>query len=167
MAHPREIRLALRAAYLGGLPIEQASAKAGVPLATARRWKSEALAEGDDWDKFQRASMIVAGGGFDQAMGRVAAGVILRCEALLERISSDPEIDPLDATKAVGSLTDSLSKAHAAAKRLMPEADRYGVAMDVLKRLAEHAMARKSGAFAGELVELIEAFGAELGRAYG
>ncbi len=167
MAHPKETRVALRAAFLGGLPIEQAAAQTGVPLATARRWKADAAAEGDDWDKFQAASLIIAGGGFDQAMGRVAAGVILRCEALLERISQDPELDPVEATKAVGSLTDSLAKAHAAAKRLMPQTDRYAVAMDVLQRLAEHAMARKPGPFAAELVELIEGFGAELGKAYG
>lgn len=167
MAHPQETRLALRAAYLGGLPIEQAALKAVIPLATARRWKADAIAKGDDWDKFQAASLIVAGGGFDQAMGRVAAGVLLRCEALLERIATDAEIDPIDATKAVASLTDSLAKAHAAAKRLMPVTDRYAVAMDVLKRLAEHTMTKKPGAFAAELVELIEAFGVELGKAYG
>jgi thioredoxin-like negative regulator of GroEL len=167
MAHPRETRLALRGAYLVGLPIEQAATKADVPLATARRWKAEALAAGDDWDKFQRASLIVAGGGMDQSMGRVVAGVILRCEALMERIAADAEIDPVEATRAVASLTDSLAKAHAAAKRLMPETDRYAVAMDVLKRLAEHSMARKPGAFTAELVELLEAFGAELGKTYG
>jgi thioredoxin-like negative regulator of GroEL len=167
MAHPRETRLALRAAYLGGLPLEQAAIKADVPLATARRWKSEAGAEGDDWDKFQAASLIVAGGGMDQAMGRVVSGVILRCEALMERIAEDHEIDPIEATRAVGSLTDSLAKAHAAAKRLMPATDRYAVAMDVLKRLAEHSMAKKPGAFSAELVELLEAFGVELGRVYG
>lgn len=161
MAHPRETRLALRAAYLGGLPIEQAALKATVPLATARRWKAESLTEGDDWDKFQRASMIVAGGGFDQAMGRVAAGVILRCEALLERISEDPEIDPIDATKAVGSLTDSLAKAHAAAKRLMPATDRLATAMGVVKLLTKFIQERYPqhlGAFA----EVLAPFGREV-----
>jgi hypothetical protein len=167
MSHPQETRHALRAAYIGGLPVEQAAIKAGVPLATARRWKAEATAKGDDWDRCKAANLIVAGGGFDQAMGRVAAGVLLRCEALLERIAEDAEIDPIDATKAVASLTDSLAKAHAATKRMMPETDRYAVAMDVLKRLAEHTMAKKPGAFAAELVELIEAFGIELGRVYG
>lgn len=167
MAHPKETRLALRAAFLGGLPLEQAATKTAVALATARRWKAEAAAEGDDWDKFQAASLIIAGGGFDQAMGRVAAGVILRCEALLERISEDLDIDPVEATRAVASLTDSLAKAHAAAKRLMPQTDRYAVAMDVIKRLAEHAMVRKPGPFAGELVELLEAFGVDLAKAYG
>ena len=77
MAHPKETRLALRAAYLGGLPIEQAASQAEVPLATARRWKSEALAEGDDWDKFQAASLIIAGGGFADPAGFVDVRVAI------------------------------------------------------------------------------------------
>lgn len=159
MAHPRETRLALRGAYLGGLPIEQAAAQVGVPLATARRWKAEALAEGDDWDKFQRASMIIAGGGIDQAMGRVATGVLMRCEALMERLN-DPELDPLEATKAVGSITDSLAKLQAASKRLMPATDRLAVAMGVIKQLTAFIQERYPqhiGAFA----EVLEPFGRE------
>jgi hypothetical protein len=167
MAHPQKTRLTLRAAYLGGLPIEQAAAQAGIPVGTARRWKADDLAEGDNWDKFRAASLVISGGGIDQAMGRVLAGLLMRCEALLDRISTDDKIDPIEATRAVGSLTDSLAKAHAATKRLMPETDRYAVAMDVLKRLAEHAMAKKPGPFAAELVELLEAFGADLAKAYG
>lgn len=161
MAHPKEVRLALRAAYLGGLPIEQAAAQADVPLATARRWKSEALAAGDDWDKFQAASLIVAGGGFDQALGRVAAGVILRCESLLERIGSDLEIDPIDATKAIGSLTDSLAKARAATKGMLPEADELGVALQVIKRLTAFIQDRYPQHIGG-LAEVLPAFGVEL-----
>jgi hypothetical protein len=156
MAHPKETRLALRAAY-----IELAADQASVPLATARRWKSEALADGDDWDKFQAASLIVAGGGFDQALGRVAAGVILRCEALLERIGSDAQLDPIDATKAVGSLTDSLAKARAATKGLMPEADELGVALSVIKRLTSFIQDRYPQHVAG-LADVLPAFGAEL-----
>lgn len=167
MAHPRETRNAVRGAYIGGLPIEQAAAKGGVPLATARRWKAEAAASGDDWDKFQAASLIVSGGGIDQATGRVVAGVVLRCEALMERIAADPAIDPIEASRAVASLADSLAKAQAAAKRLMPETDRYAVAMDVLRRLAEHVIARKPGPIAAELVQAIEGFGAELGKTWG
>lgn len=167
MAHPKETRLAVRAAYIGGMTIEMAAAKARVPMPTARRWKADAIARGDDWDKFQHASLIVSGGGFDQAMGRVAAAVILRCEALMDRIGADAGIDPLEATKAVASLADSLTKAQAASKRLMPEVDKYAVATDVLKRLAEHVIARKPGPVAAELVGAIEGFGAELGASWG
>ncbi|MBL8351211.1 MAG: DUF1804 family protein [Burkholderiaceae bacterium] len=161
MAHPRETRHALRAAYLGGLPIEQASIKAGVALATARRWKADALAEGDDWDKFVRASLMAAGGGFDAAMGRVAQGVILRCEALLERIAADAEIDPVEATKAVGSLTDSLAKAHAASKRLMPATDRLAVSMSVIKSLAAF-IAERYPQHTAAFAEVLEPFGREV-----
>jgi hypothetical protein len=160
LAHPRETRLALRGAFLGGLPIEQAAAQAGVPLATARRWKAEALAEGDDWEKFQRASMIVAGGGIDQAMGRVASGVLMRCEALMDRLN-DPELDPLEATKAIGSITDSLAKLHAASKRLMPATDRLAVATGLVKQLTAFIQDRYPqhiGAFA----EVLEPFGREV-----
>lgn len=168
MAHPSKTRLALRAAYLSGLPIEQAAKKAGVPEGTGRRWKATAMAQGDDWDKFQRASLMVADGGFDQAMGRVAAGVILRAESLLELLGKDDgSVDPVEATKMVGILTDSLAKAHAACRRLMPQTDRYAVALEVLGRLGEFAIGRKPAPFATELAALLEGFGAELAREWG
>ena len=163
MAHPTETRLALRAAFLGGLPLEAAATKAGIPAQTARRWKAEAAGQGDDWDKFQRASLIVAGGGFEAAMGRVAAAVILRAEALLDQIAGDAEIDPIDATKAVGSLADSLAKAQAASKRLMPETDKLAVAMGVLKLLSafiERQYPQHIAAFA----DVLEPFGREVTR---
>lgn len=167
MAHPKETRNAVRAAYIGGMTIEMAAAKARVPMPTARRWKADAAARGDDWDKFQNASLIVSGGGFDQAMGRVAAAVILRSEVLMERLAADESIDPVEATKAVASLADSLAKAQSASKRLMPEVDKYAVAVEVLKRLAEHVIARKPGPVAAELVGAIEGFGADLGTTWG
>ncbi len=166
MAHSNETRVALRGAFLSGLPLDQAADSVGVPFATARRWKTEALAKGDDWDKFQKASLIVSGGGFDQAMGRVAAAVILRAEAVMERLGDDKEIDPMQAAEALASLATTLGKAKSAAKVLMPETDKYGIANDVVRRLLEFAMAKKP-ALAAELVELAEEFGQELGKVYG
>ena len=157
MAHPKETRLTLRQAFLGGLPIDQAAAKACIPVQTARRWKAEAAAEGDDWDKFQAASLLVSGGGFEQAMGRAAAAMVLRGEALLERLEHDKEIDPLDASKAIASLSDSLSKAHGAARRFMPETDRLAVETEAVKAFAELVIKRSPDA--GEAVlSALEAF---------
>lgn len=136
MAHPKETQLALRAAFLGGLPLDQAAEQVGIGTATARRWKADALETGDDWDKFQKASLIVAGGGFDQAMGRVASAVILRSEAIMERLE-DPKLDPIDAAKAIGSLADSLGKAKAAMRALMPETDRLAVETQAVKGFVE------------------------------
>lgn len=136
MAHPKETQLALRAAFLSGSPLDLAAVQCGIGTATARRWKADALASGDDWDKFQHASMIVAGGGFDQAMGRVAAAVILRSEAIMEHLA-DPEIDPIDAAKAIASLADSLGKSKAAMRALMPETDKLAVETGAVKAFTE------------------------------
>lgn len=141
MAHPKEARLAVRREFLGGLTLEQAAAKCEVPLGTARRWKADALLAGDDWDKFQAASLIVAGGGIDAAMGRVAAALVLRAEAVMEQLEyagddgSGP--NPIDAAKAIASLADSLGKAKAAAKALMPAADRLAIETAAIKGYVE------------------------------
>lgn len=165
MAHPPEARAAVRAAYLGGLDLEAAAEKAGIPYATARRWKADARDDGDDWDRFRRVSLIVAGGEIEQAMGRVLAATLLRAEATLERLN-EQDLDPLEATRAVASLMDSINKGHAVGQRLMPQTDKLAIAMDVLKRFGEFIAKRKPG-LAGEFVEQIEAFGEELARAYG
>jgi hypothetical protein len=134
MAHPPEKRLALRTGYIGGLPLEQAADKVGVPYATARNWYRDARANDDDWDKFRNASLIVAGGGIEQAMGRIIAAGLLRCEALLERVG---EIDdPADAAAAVASLGDTMSKLRVAAKSFMPEVSEQVIVADTLKALA-------------------------------
>ncbi len=164
MAHPPETRQKLRTAYIGGLSLEIASAQSGVPYATARRWFTDAKATGDDWDKFRAASLIVAGGGIEQAMGRIVAAGLMRCEALLE-VLGDME-DPEAQVKAVATLGDTVSKLKSAGAKLMPEADRLGVAMDVIKRLQlfiQTNYPQHGGAFA----EVLLPFGDEIARAYG
>ena len=119
MAHPPEKRLELRTAYIGGLPLEAAADKAEVPYATARNWFRAARESGDDWDKFRAASLIVAGGGIEQAMGRIIAAGLMRCEALLEQLDTlDPEkqLSPSDAVKAMATLGDTVAKLRASGK---------------------------------------------------
>lgn len=164
MAHPPEKRAELRGAYIGGLPLELASDRVGVPLATARRWFSEAKKAGDDWEKFRGASMIVAGGGIEQALGRVIAAGLMRCEVLLDATANAE--DPFEGVKAMAVLGDTVSKLKSASKGMMPETDRLAIASDVLKRFGEF-MAKRKPALAGEFVEQIEAFGDEIARAYG
>lgn len=146
MAHPKETQLALRAAFLSGSPLDLAAVQCGIGTATARRWKADALAQGDDWDKFQKASLIVAGGGFDQAMGRVAAAVILRAEAILEHLGADSEADPVAAAKAIASLADSLGKAKAAMRSLMPETDQLAIETGAVKGFVELLLRLHPGA---------------------
>lgn len=162
MAHSPDKKMKLRAAYIGGLPLEAAADKVGVPFATARNWYRAAIKAGDDWDAFQRSSLIVSGGGIEQALGRIIAAGLLRCETLLDKTGDDP----LESAKAVAVLGDTVSKLRAASKGLMPETDRLATAMDVLKRQGAYVRTRfprHAAAFA----EVLEGFADDLARAYG
>lgn len=164
MAHPPEKKTELRAAYLGGLPLERAAEKVEIPLPTARRWYQDAKKAGDDWDKYRAAGLVVAGGGIEQAMGRVIAAGLVRCEVLLEQIEGAK--DPFEAVKAMGTLSDTIAKLKSAGKGMMPEADRLGVAMDVIKRMQVFIQTnypQHGAAFADVLMP----FGDEIARAYG
>jgi hypothetical protein len=134
MAHRPEKRMELRAAYIGGLPLEQAAEKVGVPHGTARNWYREARDSHDDWDKFRAASLIVAGGGIEQALGRIIAAGLMRCEALLEK-TADAD-DPFEGVRAMATLGDTIAKLRAAAKSFMPEISAEVAASDTLKALA-------------------------------
>lgn len=161
MAHPPEKRMELRAAYIGGLPLEPAADKVGVPYATARNWYRAAKESSDDWDKFRAASLIVSGGGIEQAMGRIIAAGLLRCESLLE-LTAGAE-DPFDGVKAMAVLGDTVSKLKAASKGMMPEADVMAIRLDTIKRLGEFIRSRHprhGPAFA----EILEPFADELAK---
>ena len=155
MAHPPEIRQKLRTAYIGGLSLEIASAQAGVPYPTARRWFADAKASGDDWDKFRAASLIVAGGGIEQAMARIVAAGLMRCESLLEVLGTmeDPEAQ----VKAVATLGDTISKLKSASKGMMPEADSLAIETAAIKGLAD-LFCRLHPAHAEAMLATLEAY---------
>lgn len=133
MAHSPELRMKLRAAYIGGLPLDHAASKVGVPPGTARNWYRAARETGDDWDKFRAASLIVAGGGIEQAMGRLIGAGLMRCEALLEK-TADAE-DPFEGVKAMATLGDTIAKLRAAAKSFMPEVSAEAITLESLQAL--------------------------------
>lgn len=135
MAHPPEKRMELRAAYIGGLPLESAADKADVPYGTARNWYRDAKAAGDDWDKFRAASLIVAGGGIEQAMGRIIAAGLMRCEALLDQIADSQDV--ASAMQSMASLGDTIAKLKAAGKGMMPEADQLAIENGAIKAFAD------------------------------
>lgn len=155
MAHPPEKKTELRAAYLGGLPLERAAEKVDVPLPTARRWFAEAKRGGDDWDKFRTAGLIVAGGGIEQAMGRVIAAGLVRCEVLLESIEGAE--NPMDAVKAMGTLSDTISKLKSASRGMMPEADALAIETAAIKGLAD-LFVRMHPTQAEAMLATVEAF---------
>lgn len=160
MAHSPDKKVKLRAAYIGGLPLEAAADKVGVPLPTARNWFRADKKAGDDWDAFQKASLVVAGGGIEQALGRIIAAGLLRCEALLEATAGD---DPMEGVKAMAVLGDTVSKLKAASRGMMPEADALAIETATVKRLAD-LFARHHPADAGKMVAVLELFAHGEGR---
>ncbi len=135
MAHPPEKRQKLRTEYIGGLPLEAAADKVEVAYGTARNWYREAKSSGDDWDKFRAASLIVAGGGVEQAMGRIIAASVMRCEALLEKIAETADL--ATAVQYMATLGDTISKLKAASKGMMPEADALAIENGAIKAFAD------------------------------
>ena len=155
MAHPPEKRLELRTAYIGGLPLDVAAEKVRVPPATARNWYRAARDAGDDWDKFRAASLIVAGGGIEQAMARIIAAGLMRCEALLEAIAESTDI--ANAMQAMGLLGDTVSKLKAASRGMMPEADRLAIENGAIKAFVDLAV-RRHPETAQSLLATVEAW---------
>ena len=73
MAHSDDTRRKVRAAYIfDQMDLPVAALKEGVPDGTAKRWKKEAKAAGDDWDR-ARSAQLIAGGGMEEQVvqGRV------------------------------------------------------------------------------------------------
>ena len=166
MAHPDETRRAVRAGFVfDQLGLEVAALKHEVPIATARRWKAEAKKAGDDWDKARGAQMI-AGGGIEDVVRQTMAAMVQQVQATMDTIQNSPDMPAAAKVQALASLADSYTKLMSATKRLMPETDKLGVAMDVIKRLLEFTRARYPGNAAG-LAEMLEAFGEDVVKAYG
>ncbi len=166
MAHDAEIRRAVRGDYVfKQLGLEVAAAMHEVPVATARRWKREALAAGDDWEKAKSAQMI-AGGGIEDVVRQTLAVVVQQVQATVEALQLDPNMPPGEKVKALSSLADAYNKLMAASRRLMPETDKLAAALEVVKRLGEFIRARHPR-HASAFSEVLEPFAEELARAYG
>lgn len=166
MAHPDETRRAVRAGFVfDQLALEIAALKHDVPIATARRWKSEAKKAGDDWDK-ARGAQLLAGGGIEDVVRQTLAAVVQQVQATVESIQAAPDMDPGTKVQMLSSLADAYHKLMTVSKRLMPETDKLAIAMDVIKRFGEF-IAKKKPSLAGDFVEQLSAFGDDIAKAYG
>jgi len=165
MAHSDEVRKAVRAAYVfDQITLDAAAVSRGVPVGTARRWKTEAKAEGDDWDRARGAQMI-AGGGLEDVIRQTLAIAVQQVQATIEQIQAEENMPPAVKVKMLAALADSYNKLLGAAKRLMPETDKLATAMDVVQRFAEF-VAKRHPEHAPAFVDMLDSFGTEIERAY-
>lgn len=136
-----------------------------VSEATIRRWKAEAKAKGDDWD-VGRAANTLAGEGMEVLVSTVIEDFVILYQATIEAVKGDINIAPADRVKLMASLADAFHKTISAAGRVSPKISELGVAMDVLKRLADFTRQHHPDR-AGLLLEILEPFGTHLSEVYG
>ncbi|MBU9231430.1 DUF1804 family protein [Burkholderia multivorans] len=164
MAYSKEVRDKVRRAFVfDRLSLEVAAMKSGVNYSTARRWKDDARAAGDDWEKAQ-AAQLLAGGGIEGAARQMLAGMVTQYQATMDELDS-AEMKPADKVAMLASLADAYNKTINASKRVLPETNELAIAMGVVQRLATFIKDRYPehvGAFA----DVLGPFGDELATAY-
>lgn len=157
MAHDPKTRSKVRASYVQGHSLPEASAEHGVPYQTARNWMRADKAAGNDWDIARHARRMTRGGQASLTH-EVLEALAEQFSLTLTQLKTAPDIDPMKRTELLLRLSDAYSKTMSAAARGNPKLDALSVAMDVLREL---------GAFIGEyfpdlrerMVEVMDAFG--------
>ncbi len=166
MAHGEELKRGLRASYVyEGLSLEAAAEKHDVPLTTASRWKRQAKADGDDWDK-ARAAARMSGEEKDRIIQGVIEDYLLLHQATLEQIKQDKDATPIKKAEALSRLADAFHKTMHAMGEASPELSRLAIANEVLRRLSEFVV-KEYPKHGPAFIEILEPFGAELARHYG
>lgn len=166
MAHPVEIKTKLRRAYIyDRLSLEMAALKMCVSYGTASRWKQQAAAIGDDWDKAQAAQLI--GSGSLEDLGRMTlVGFVTQYQATMDEVAQAEDLNPATKVQMLASLADAFNKIVSANKRILPETSELATAMDVVQKLALFTR-QKFPQHVNAFAELLEPFGDELVKAYG
>lgn len=165
MAHAKEVKQAVRKAYVEGrVPLTQAAAMHDVRYETARRWKALARQRGDCWDNARMADRISSGG-----LGDLTAAVlddfIKLFQTTLEALR-DHKGDPIERAEAISRLSDAYTKTVKAAGATSPELAKLSIALDVCKHLAEF-IRRHHKQHTEAFLEILEPFGEYLSELYG
>lgn len=165
MAHAPETKAAVRAGYVyQKLTLEQAAERADVSAATARRWKTQAAATGDDWDAARSASSL------SSQSTRTIADMVLQdflanYQATMEAVRGG-EIPPLQKAEVMSRLADAFTKTMSAIAKASPEMARYAVATELLQDLASFVR-EDFPDHVDALIEILEPFAAHIARKYG
>lgn len=135
MAHDEKTKAYVRRYYVFDcLTLEQAAEKSGVSYNTARRWKREAQARGDNWDTVRDANTMASGKVEDVARGMLTTFVIY-FEKTMEELRHAEGLPVSDKAKLIQGLGDSYSKMVASSKRLLPEVSELATAWKVIEMI--------------------------------
>ncbi|KZN30088.1 DUF1804 family protein [Pseudoalteromonas sp. SMS1] len=160
MAHPEDKKNAVRHSYVSELlALSVAAIKHTVADSTARRWKSEAKAAGDDWDLARAAARKATGpaGEFTQDF---IEEFTIQTNATFELIKQDEGLSIDGRIKALNQLSDTYTKIMKLSGG-NKSIEKRAVAADVLKKLASF-VSKYHPDYAQQLVEILTAFGPQL-----
>ena len=133
MAHDEKTKADVRRYYVFDcLTLELAAEKAKVSYNTARRWKREAEARGDNWDKVRDASTMASGKVEDVARGMLTT-FVLYFESTMDELRNTEDLPVSEKAKLIQGLGDSYSKMVASSKRLLPEVSELATAWKVIE----------------------------------
>lgn len=164
MAHPHERRTQLRGLYVHQrLPMEVAARKAEVAVGTAKRWKAEAKANGDDWDN-ARAAVALGDETFATLSKQLLEDYLVQHQATMDMLREDKNLGARDRAETLASMSDSFNKTMASFRRLNPELNKQAVQLDVLRLFAQFAQ-RRYPQHVPALLDMLEPFGEELAKA--
>jgi transposase len=135
MAHDHETRRKVRAAFVQGMPLTSAAEINHVRYATARQWKAKDAESGNDWDIARNARRL-SSSGVEAFANQVMDSLCEEFIFTLQAVKADTSLQPIVRTQIVSQLGDAYSKALSASRRAMPNADRLGTAMEVIKFLS-------------------------------
>ncbi|MBN2752602.1 MAG: DUF1804 family protein [Rhodospirillaceae bacterium] len=165
MAHAPETRAAIRATYIfDRLSLEAAAARHDVPLSTARKWRTQAEAQGDDWDK-ARAAAGLSVGGVSTIAQLVLADFMTMYQATVEGVR-DTELPAMARAEALSRLADAFQKTIAAVAKAAPDMGRYAIATELMQDLAMF-VSREFPDYRSALADVLEPFALEVAKKYG
>lgn len=166
MAYSQEQVVAVRRSFINEqLPLERAAEKHGIPVGTARRWKKDALAAGDNWENLKTA-YVMAAGGLEETSRHVLMSFMVQFNAVMEELTTNPDIPAIMRADKITSLADAYNKMVASSRRVLPEINQLVTAMDVLKLLGDFVKKTRPD-LAMAYVELLGTFGPEVQKVYG
>lgn len=163
MAYAQSTKDELRQAYVfQRLSLDKAASVIGVSYATAQRWKRQAAAGGDDWDKVKSAHTL-AGGELEDMGRQLLTDFVLQFHATMELVKLDSDIDAKTRVELLASLSDSYNKSISANRKILPETSKLAVALKVLEGLVAY-IGEQRPELLGHFLEILEPFGEKIAR---
>ncbi|MBF0368571.1 MAG: DUF1804 family protein [Magnetococcales bacterium] len=165
MAHTSKTRSKLRRRFIEGGDLAVVAERLGVAIATARRWRREALKSGDDWQQ-ARDAFLLAGKGRRSTMRQGVEkymGVYLKA---VEALEAADDLEPLERTDALAKLADSFNKITGSVAKLDAKLATLGVAMETVEKLGDFIKS-DFPQHAGAFLEVLEPFGERLAKDHG